>query len=157
MFLLIRMVFKKRKDGTHISIHLMFLLISSIPIDTFQFILHFNTSHVSINRPSFLLTAQHCSHFNTSHVSINRMLAALEEHMDAHFNTSHVSINRRVFCNRLLTGLISIHLMFLLISLSGLRWTCTGTISIHLMFLLIRSRSPSKKNSIGFQYISCFY
>ena len=63
-----------------------------------------------------------------------------------YFNTSHVSINllsrfwfRSCRC-------ISIHLMFLLISLAGSKKSCSTDISIHLMFLLI-SRQAYIPNS----------
>ena len=57
-------------------------------------------------------------YFNTSHVSINHTELVVLLAKGEHFNTSHVSINRRI--TKLINELIyiSIHLMFLLITLS---------------------------------------
>ena len=65
-------------------------------------------------------------HFNTSHVSINRFSRSRQIWHCPDFNTSHVSINRRRRKYPLAHQWISIHLMFLLISI----------------FRSVRSRSP---------------
>ena len=77
---------------THISIHLMFLLIAF---------------------PSFFS----CSafDFNTSHVSINLHFSEAFPLEMEDFNTSHVSINHFDPCTEQRPVAISIHLMFLLI------------------------------------------
>ena len=104
---------------------------------------HFNTSHVSINPQRimsltysirisihlmFLLIGKHSgcidsgsSNFNTSHVSINLACTSHMYLQMVHFNTSHVSINQeeRTVCPA--ATCISIHLMFLLISVDGRR------------------------------------
>ncbi len=95
----------------------------------------FNTSHVSINRVSYMDRISLYG-FNTSHVSINRgrrmefraifivsihlmFLLILQRQSTQKelkgFNTSHVSINHPGTVNFLLRPSVSIHLMFLLI------------------------------------------
>ena len=140
-------------------------------------------------------------HFNTSHVSINRLMRIDQNGPNYHFNTSHVSINPQRIMSLTYSIRISIHLMFLLIWRVHHICTCRWCISIHLMFLLITSRSNvygritsisihlmfllitercggfagrsrisihlmfllisnvpgSARMSIAFQYISCFY
>ena len=73
--------------------------------------------------------------FNTSHVSINQISTAIMRYLSIYFNTSHVSINLVLDQNRNFCIVISIHLMFLLISHA---------------FLWHRTVKE-------FQYISCFY
>ena len=164
MFLLIQHVLLAKRKLWLISIHPMFLLISAFcpPLQ-----LRLSLGGLALHR-----------NFNTSHVSINPFDEDRIAQKKAHFNTSHVSINRgRCWCSPKKIG-ISIHLMFLLISMS----VCTPSsakISIHLMFLLIASYDPvlryNKNISIHlmfllickedwdmakkprFQYISCFY
>ena len=97
-----------------ISIHLMFLLITStkgFPSSAS----YFNTSHVSINHLSVDSHLPTLLHFNTSHVSINRVLKLMQTIMLSNFNTSHVSINQSDRSGRKAEIAISIHLMFLLI------------------------------------------
>ncbi len=53
------------------------------------------------------------------------------------FNTSHVSINHLKSIIQIKIIRISIHLMFLLILVSGIAGNAAKEISIHLMFLLI--------------------
>ncbi len=72
--------------------------------------------------------------FNTSHVSINQP-AKLIKTNGYRFNTSHVSIN------------LGIKQQFF----------HTLIVSIHLMFLLISAGSSYAAAYNQFQYISCFY
>ena len=111
----------------------MFLLIS-FDVFTPQDVLHFNTSHVSINliRESRMVGAHGIS-IHLMFLLIGNGDGKLKS-WDIDFNTSHVSINQKAHKSRLSAFLISIHLMFLLIKL---RWTTIMT--------------------EGFQYISCFY
>ena len=114
MFLLIKDTKRRGKSSCKISIHLMFLLIL-IAVQTVVNVLHFNTSHVSINPLIDHLLLRN------SLISIHLMFLLI--------GTSGESPG---------TGLlISIHLMFLLIKafLNPLHY-CIH-ISIHLMFLLI--------------------
>ena len=133
MFLLIRVCFGGRKWHT-ISIHLMFLLIALPP------------------SPGCPLV-----HFNTSHVSINRLMRIDQNGPNYHFNTSHVSINPQRIMSLTYSIRISIHLMFLLIWRVHHICTCRWCISIHLMFLLIRKKELYALPLPAFQYISCFY
>ena len=117
---------------TNISIHLMFLLIqpeTGLP----QAAIHFNTSHVSINRGG-RQGNRPCQNISI-HVSINQKLHCFSCRGRANFNTSHVSINP---CGRRFPG------------------SC-GSISIHLMFLLILLPNGNRFVLKPFQYISCFY
>ena len=139
----------------HISIHLMFLLITDVYFE-FTHEVNFNTSHVSINRLSYRWKKQ------IKFISIHLMFLLIRWKQQSkspycHFNTSHVSINRtsvKIPCS---PSTISIHLMFLLILGMPIYAEAIEEISIHLMFLLIY---PNLLESTGydiFQYISCFY
>ena len=115
MFLLIQWGKSTRMARGHISIHLMFLLISLCT--RFMFMSIMISIHLMFLLISFdVFTPQDVLHFNTSHVSINliresRMVGAhgISIHLmflligngdgklkswDIDFNTSHVSINR---------------------------------------------------------------
>ena len=70
MFLLIIQIHLKGVFPLFISIHLMFLLIG-VSSNGILMIMHFNTSHVSINRTQ-QQSKEVWSNFNTSHVSINQ-------------------------------------------------------------------------------------
>ena len=100
-----------------ISIHLMFLLITKSSFTAFPRT-DFNTSHVSINQKLLTLSLKVHPHFNTSHVSINRGLMYGAADLLRNFNTSHVSINLCRLIAPCSACSISIHLMFLLISVS---------------------------------------
>ena len=93
MFLLIGMIPCKILERCHISIHLMFLLIS-FDVFTPQDVLHFNTSHVSINliRESRMVGAHGIS-IHLMFLLIGNGDGKLKS-WDIDFNTSHVSINR---------------------------------------------------------------
>ena len=58
-----------------------------------------------------------------------------------HFNTSHVSIKPGIALSIAVLLKISIHLMFLLITVSLPASPPARNISIHLMFLLIKDKS----------------
>ena len=75
---------------------------------------HFNTSHVYINQVSGEMQTLISHNFNTSHVYINRKACA-SVLSAAHFNTSHVYINPFLSILSRIRGIISIHLMFILI------------------------------------------
>ena len=139
-----------------ISIHLMFLLIST-STTTRRSGSDFNTSHVSINLDFLAFWPESFAYFNTSHVSINLRARINFMAFKNDFNTSHVSINPGSLWKRSPIQRISIHLMFLLIP-----WLCTAygpsfSISIHLMFLLIKDGKEIAVTIAKFQYISCFY
>ena len=145
------------RQAARISIHLMFLLITS-----------WETGAKTTKK-----------YFNTSHVSINQHRPRVGIGAERDFNTSHVSINlcRKGFYARVL--FISIHLMFLLIGYDVRIRAFPESISIHLMFLLIVicfwsvlsawlyfNTSHVSINlvmdgdmdmDVVFQYISCFY
>ena len=76
---------------------------------------------------------------------------------DCDFNTSHVSINLMHHLELLNMQIISIHLMFLLISRRRRKYPLAHQISIHLMFLLILARTETGRLCYWFQYISCSY
>ena len=144
----------------------------------FPAVFYFNTSHVYINHPLQSLDCTWYHYFNTSHVYINLHMATWGDHQQD-FNTSHVYINPLTFITYRQPAIISIHLMFILISYvrrCRRRWE---SISIHLMFILISFKTSSKGLSIiisihlmfilicleltppaaafRFQYISCLY
>ena len=146
----------QRHSFVHISIHLMFLLICNrhgIPCSCHNF----NTSHVSINHGDFKTLSVLDGDFNTSHVSINQTGYSWQRIAKTYFNTSHVSINHYTASNTVIYARISIHLMFLLISLCSRFMFMSIMISIHLMFLLIYTVHHSPLTVKSFQYISCFY
>ena len=119
---------------TNISIHLMFLLIqpeTGLP----QAAIHFNTSHVSINRGG------RQGNRPCQNISIHLMFLLIRETRELF----------RFFAR------ISIHLMFLLIKNFIVFHVGGVLISIHLMFLLIRAEGDSPDCVEVFQYISCFY
>ena len=106
-----------------ISIHLMFLLIQGrCPLQEMR-------CKISIHL-MFLLILACCSptsptsYFNTSHVSINRRGCSGFGAPQDDFNTSHVSINRADENACRMHSIISIHLMFLLISLRSVHESC---------------------------------
>ena len=142
-------------SSTVISIHLMFLLIEAKDAKLMS-IDHFNTSHVSINHcGSFQV--DDVSNFNTSHVSINLISSSTSVPSYEDFNTSHVSINPCTVCMEHCRTGISIHLMFLLITILSLlhatRWNFnTSHVSINLLGTTMRATPAAV-----FQYISCFY
>ena len=141
--------------------------------------MHFNTSHVSINRLKFTnerllyrnFNTSHVSinlatnkddiitdiNFNTSHFSINQHSSTLHAPTKLYFNTSHVSINRASARSVKEEKPISIHLMFLLIYIWRQTNQVHSAISIHLMFLLIAGMYKNAEGYREFQYISCFY
>ena len=160
MFLLIRVCFGGRKWHT-ISIHLMFLLIALPPSPGCPLV-HFNTSHVSINRLMRIDQNGPNYHFNTSHVSINPqrimsltysirisihlMFLLIGKHSgcidsgSSNFNTSHVSINLACTSHMYLQ---MVHFNTSHVSINQEeRTVCPAAtcISIHLMFLLITER-----------------
>ena len=162
-----------------ISIHLMFILIilcnrlialdikwyQILTVAFFRWIFAFLCSNLLVISPSY-------------HVYINLHMATWGDHQQD-FNTSHVYINPLTFITYRQPAIISIHLMFILISYvrrCRRRWE---SISIHLMFILISFKTSSKGLSIiisihlmfilicleltppaaafRFQYISCLY
>ena len=95
-------------------------------------------------------------HFNTSHVSINRLVVIILLMVLSHFNTSHVSINLSLLVLVSRISQISIHLMFLLIANSDSNLSTqlhfnTSHVSINRKTALLQLQSDI------FQYISCFY
>ena len=116
MFLLIFSCNKQKNSWKDISIHLMFLLIFGQAGDLETEKTHFNTSHVSINPVVKVESDQRVAHFNTSHVSINQKRGGCWMRLAKNFNTSHVSINRNWIRKSRSRSIISIHLMFLLIT-----------------------------------------
>ena len=121
-----------------ISIHLMFLLIDYQSSAT-SLVRNFNTSHVSINLMVWATCSSLLTDFNTSHVSINLALSSRRRQIRPYFNTSHVSINlwkyaRYFWCRRNFnTSHVSINHKYA-------NRVESGEISIHLMFLLIDNR-----------------
>ena len=116
-----------------ISIHLMFLLIE-VGNKISMVVMHFNTSHVSINR-------------------IGKTVVDGEKD----FNTSHVSINRSNTADHAWTCYISIHLMFLLIGVipdDNPKYVHFNTSHV---FINRRLKAMENGQESAFQYISCFY
>ena len=141
---------------TNISIHLMFLLIqpeTGLP----QAAIHFNTSHVSINRGG------RQGNRPCQNISIHLMFLLIKNFIVFHVGGVLISIHLMFLlisekrCKRRINNVISIHLMFLLIVLVSVRVHQNPPISIHLMFLLIIDSAPRYQSRKKFQYISCFY
>ena len=123
MFLLIQGRCPLQEMRCKISIHLMFLLILACCSPTSP-TSYFNTSHVSINQRNASSKSVMSCDFNTSHVSINRRGCSGFGAPQDDFNTSHVSINRADENACRMHSIISIHLMFLLISLRSVHESC---------------------------------
>ena len=139
MFLLITSAPDSPSAQNRISIHLMFLLIFPKIRKPLIFFDNFNTSHVSINRAD---AGTDCSSYDIS-IHLMFLLIGCGKLLTAcmiHFNTSHVSINRGGPGSIAAGNRISIHLMFLLI-LDGnaagnlLLHFNTSHVSINLLFL----------------------
>ena len=117
----------------------------------------FNTSHVSINQIWIQMHNVWHQYFNTSHVSINLLSAAFQICSKLNFNTSHVSINRRLACSDGLCKPISIHLMFLLISLTIAAMYTDNYFNTSHVSINQGINTDSNGTINVFQYISCFY
>ena len=119
--------------------------------------MHFNTSHVSINLQGQAVFQPRLADFNTSHVSINpiRLLRSLRLR---HFNTSHVSINRNRHRSGTRTCQISIHPMFLLISIKDIAMRA-GMDNFNTSHVSINPGAVAEAYDrfTEFQYIPCFY
>ena len=77
--------------------------------------LHFNTSHVNVNRLFLLLDNSPVPDFNTSHVNVNPRLHLASHQRKINFNTSHVNVNQKFMQGKGVKCRISIHLMLMLI------------------------------------------
>ena len=121
--------------ATHVSIHLMLLLISCCFLCRCVFLLRFNTSHVTINR------------------------AFPQEfwYIKYRFNTSHVTINPGRTGLRCRYAQVSIHLMLLLIiRADGLKMSlCSSFNTSHVTINHAGGCLPFPGKR--FQYISCYY
>ena len=120
--------------ATHVSIHLMLLLISCCFLCRCVFLLRFNTSHVTINR------------------------AFPQEfwYIKYRFNTSHVTINPGRTGLRCRYAQVSIHLMLLLIMLvAASLFPESGFNTSHVT--INRNKRRYLHAVIAFQYISCYY
>ena len=58
------------------------------------FELHFNTSHVTVNRVVVESVMAANYHFNTSHVTVNQYIS-MDQTYRQNFNTSHVTVNQK--------------------------------------------------------------
>ena len=115
MFLFIKMVQGPDKQIWFISIHLMFLFISSKGITFGGMISNFNTSNVFIYHSIQALMDTGNTDFNTSNVFIY-LLHGLKKCCFIDFNTSNVFIYPLLIIPATVKVYISIHLMFLFIS-----------------------------------------
>ena len=134
MFLLIPSPSPEWVTYDNISIHLMFLLIYAVPSAKSV------RRHISIHLIFLLITT-------TLYVSLSISIFQ-------YISCFYLSISEWSRDNQ---NAISIHLMFLLISLCTRFMFMSIMISIHLMFLLISNHVPDTTLLHSFQYISCFY
>ena len=77
--------------------------------------MNFNTSHVNVNQYCIIHTKENKTNFNTSHVNVNPAPVGAFCLGATDFNTSHVNVNQELCKQDNRGGVISIHLMLMLI------------------------------------------
>ena len=146
MLMLILRLFPLCVNLLTISIHLMLMLIL-LRLRKDISLVHFNTSHVNVNRQHLLPKLFFHHNFNTSHVNVNLANCLLFRFFLYHFNTSHVNVNQLWILLYHTVYAISIHLMLMLIGFCNREEVHNRRISIHLMLMLIQEDAHEGKTA----------
>ena len=119
-----------------ISIHLMLLFILVLPQGS-PFVLHFNTSHVTVYQVEIAGKKYTWTHFNTSHVTVYQSFRTIMIRLRRHFNTSHVTVYHLTVDFNDSDIILFQYISCYCLSIRRTDFIAGGYISIHLMLLFI--------------------
>ena len=119
-----------------ISIHLMLLFILVLPQGS-PFVLHFNTSHVTVYHGAQSNIVSIHADFNTSHVTVYQSFRTIMIRLRRHFNTSHVTVYHLTVDFNDSDIILFQYISCYCLSIRRTDFIAGGYISIHLMLLFI--------------------